>query len=43
MIIKGDEASKKRYADLYEAQRLILRSLYELRRCVIHNRNVGKN
>ena len=46
VIIKGevlDSAvwAKKKYANLFDRQRLILKSLYEMRRCRINNRDVN--
>ena len=35
-----DANSKKRMPSLFEQQRLILKSLYEIRRCRINNRDV---
>ncbi len=36
-----DANSKKRMPSLFEQQRLILKSLYEIRRCRINNRDVS--
>jgi hypothetical protein len=35
-----DASNKKRMPSLFEQQRLILKSLYEIRRCRINNRDV---
>ena len=45
LIIKPDEIrsynlAKKNYGSLFDQQRLILKSLYEIRRCRINNRDV---
>lgn len=47
LVIKPDPISgnsslaRKRYASLFDKQRLILKSLYEIRRCRINNRDVN--
>ena len=49
LIFKTDASMRntswgqKRYAFLFDRQRLLLKSLYEIRRCRINNRDVKKN
>ena len=45
VIIKGDVIdsvtwAKKIYSNLFDRQRLVLKSLYDIRRCRINNRDV---
>jgi len=46
VIVKGDVLdsatwAKKKYSNLFDRQRLILKSLYDIRRCRINNRDVS--
>lgn len=40
-VIKSATWAKNRYTNLFDRQRLILKSLYEIRRCRINNRDVS--
>jgi len=46
VIVKGDVLdsatwARKKYSNLYDRQRLVLKSLYDIRRCRINNRDVS--